>query len=204
MLESKALSVWSLAPLLSAWATQVGIMSKTENEKEKQERGYGGSLLETSGFTCWKWMFSALFWMIEHPTCLFLKAQHICHKIKCNPDVRALSHDFSFTPHSQTGCTTESYPDGRRGRPQFLWLWTPCVSDQIGGRGKMQLLCQLMHRIRMRRALQQLFIEHAAPVPTTPIRALLWILSMVQGWVNFTLKALRLVPGICDYICNSS
>lgn len=55
MLESKALSVWSLAALQSAWATQVDIMSETEKEEEKQERGYLGSLLETSGFTCWKW-----------------------------------------------------------------------------------------------------------------------------------------------------
>lgn len=55
MLESKALSVWSLVALQSAWAIQVDIMSETEKEKEKQERGYLGSLLETSGFTCWKW-----------------------------------------------------------------------------------------------------------------------------------------------------
>lgn len=61
MLESKALSVWSLAALQSAWTTQVDIMSETEKEKEKQERVIWDHHLKQVASHAGSEMFSSLF-----------------------------------------------------------------------------------------------------------------------------------------------
>lgn len=166
------------------------------------------------GFITWnKWLhmleikcFVLRFWMIEELVCLFFRAQYIFHKIRCTPDMRALSPDFSW--QSAELAVWQSYPDGRRKRPPFPLLWRSCVSDHVEGRRKMQLFCQFMNRIGVRRALRQVFIVHSwgrwLPLSQCLLRALHSVLSVVQGWVHFTLKALRLVSGISDYICNSS
>lgn len=35
-------------------------------------------------------------WITEDPICFFLRAQHICYKLRCSLDARALNSDFSL------------------------------------------------------------------------------------------------------------